>query len=31
MGSQGTPTIVIDGEMFIGFEPEKLEKKLGIA
>lgn len=28
LGSQGTPTTVIDGEVIIGFEPKKLAEKL---
>ncbi len=30
MGSQATPTTVIDGEMIIGFDREKISEKLGI-
>lgn len=30
MGSQATPTTVIDGEVIIGFDREKLSEKLGI-
>jgi glutaredoxin len=30
MGSQATPTTVIDGETIIGFDREKISDKLGI-
>jgi glutaredoxin 3 len=30
MGSQATPTTVIDGEVIIGFDREKISEKLGI-
>ncbi len=29
-GSRGTPTILVDGEMVIGFDRGKLEELLGI-
>ncbi len=29
-GSQNTPTLVIDGEVFIGFRREALETRLGL-
>ncbi|MFC1900427.1 glutaredoxin domain-containing protein [Chloroflexota bacterium] len=28
-GQRGTPVIIIDGEMVIGFHPEKLDELLG--
>jgi arsenate reductase-like glutaredoxin family protein len=31
LGSQGTPTIVVDGEVLIGFDPERLLRLLGQA
>jgi glutaredoxin len=30
MGSQATPTTVIDGEVIIGFDREKISQKLGL-
>jgi glutaredoxin len=30
MGSQATPTTVIDGEVIIGFDREKISEKLGL-
>ena len=30
MGSQATPTTVIDGEAIIGFDPKRISEKLGI-
>ncbi|MBA2690883.1 MAG: glutaredoxin family protein [Rubrobacter sp.] len=30
MGSQATPTTVIDGETIIGFDRDKISEKLGI-
>jgi protein-disulfide isomerase len=30
MNSQATPTTVIDGEVIIGFDREKIEEKLGL-
>lgn len=30
LGSQGTPTTVIDGEVVVGFDPKKLAAKLGV-
>lgn len=30
LGSQGTPTTVIDGEVIIGFDRTALKEKLGI-
>lgn len=30
MGSQATPTTVIDGEVIIGFDRKKISEKLGI-
>ena len=30
MGSQATPTTVIDGEVIIGFDPKRISASLGI-
>jgi protein-disulfide isomerase len=30
MNSQATPTIVIDGDVIIGFDQEKISEKLGL-
>ena len=30
IGSQSTPTTVIDGEVIIGFDKEKISEKLGL-
>ena len=30
LGSQGTPTTVIDGEVIIGFDRQKIAEKLGL-
>lgn len=30
LGSQGTPTTVVDGEVVIGFDPKKLGEKLEV-
>ena len=30
MNSQSTPTTVIDGEVIIGFDKEKISQKLGL-
>ena len=30
LGSRATPTITIDGDVFIGFDPTKLSNKLGL-
>lgn len=30
MGSQATPTTVIDGEVIIGFDKDQIKEKLGI-
>jgi len=29
--SRGTPTIVVDNEVMIGFDPERLDKMLGLS